>query len=59
VPATEKEALSSSLLGFFEKNRFKNYLVFCNEFDEKKYKDSPRNDLYNKYPSVGKEVQFG
>jgi Rab GDP dissociation inhibitor len=35
VPATEKEALGSSLLGFFEKNRFKNYLVFCNEFDER------------------------
>jgi len=35
VPATEKEALSSSLLGFFEKKRFKDYLVCCNEFDEK------------------------
>jgi len=34
VPATEKEALSSSLMGFFEKNRFKNYLVYCSEFDE-------------------------
>jgi len=38
VPATEKEALSSSLMGFFEKNRFKNYLLFCNEFDEAKPK---------------------
>jgi len=35
VPATEKEALASNLMGFFEKNRFKNYLLFCNEFDER------------------------
>ena len=28
VPADEKEALSSDLMGLFEKRRFKNFLVF-------------------------------
>jgi len=34
VPANESEALSSSLMGFLEKRRFKNYLVFCTEWEE-------------------------
>lgn len=34
VPANESEALSSSLMGFLEKRRFKNYLVFCSEWEE-------------------------
>jgi len=38
VPANEKEALSSSIMGFFEKRRFKDYLVFCSEYDEHKPK---------------------
>lgn len=33
VPATEKEALSTSLMGMFEKRRFRNLLVYINEFD--------------------------
>jgi len=33
VPADEKEALSSDLMGIFEKRRFKNFLVFVQEFD--------------------------
>jgi len=33
VPADEKEALSSDLMGLFEKRRFKNFLVFVQEFD--------------------------
>ena len=28
VPADEKEALTSDLMGLFEKRRFKNFLVF-------------------------------
>eukprot|EP01122_Echinamoeba_exundans_P004633 TRINITY_DN1473_c0_g1_i2.p1 TRINITY_DN1473_c0_g1~~TRINITY_DN1473_c0_g1_i2.p1 ORF type:complete len:357 (-),score=101.10 TRINITY_DN1473_c0_g1_i2:684-1754(-) len=35
VPATEKEALGSSLMGLFEKYRFKNFLEYAVQFDEK------------------------
>lgn len=34
VPATETEALSSSLLGFFEKKRFRDFLLYIYNFDE-------------------------
>jgi len=34
VPATDKEALSSDLMGFFEKRSCKNFLVFVQNFDE-------------------------
>jgi len=40
VPATEKEAMASSLMGFFEKMRFRDFLVFCNDYDSKK---DPKN----------------
>ncbi len=33
VPATTKEALDSKLMGLWEKNRFKNFINFCNKFD--------------------------
>lgn len=33
VPADEKEALSSSLMGIFEKRRFRSFLVFVQGFD--------------------------
>ena len=33
VPADEKEALSSSLMGIFEKRRFRSFLIFVNNFD--------------------------
>merc|ERR1719385_441721 len=35
VPADEKEALSSDLMGLFEKRRFRNFLIFVQDFDEK------------------------
>jgi len=38
VPATEAEALGTDLMGFFEKRRFKNYLVYCTEWEESKPK---------------------
>jgi len=38
VPANETEALGTSLMGFFEKRRFKDYLVFCTEYDPAKPK---------------------
>jgi len=36
VPATAGEALSSSLLGFFEKRRFKNFLEWVSKYDAAK-----------------------
>ena len=36
VPSNEKEALSTSLMGIFEKRRFKNFLSSINDFDESK-----------------------
>uniref|UniRef100_A0A1A8N4L6 Rab GDP dissociation inhibitor n=2 Tax=Nothobranchius TaxID=28779 RepID=A0A1A8N4L6_9TELE len=34
VPSTETEALSSSLMGLFEKRRFRKFLIFVANFDE-------------------------
>jgi Rab GDP dissociation inhibitor len=34
VPASEKEALGSSLMGLFEKKRFKDFLQFVSEWDD-------------------------
>lgn len=34
VPSDDKEALTSDLLGIFEKRRFRNFLVFCQDFKE-------------------------
>lgn len=42
VPADEKEALASGLMGMFEKRRFRNFLVFIQEFnfdDQKTWKE--------------------
>ena len=33
VPADEREALSSDLMGLFEKRRFKNFLVWTQDFN--------------------------
>ena len=33
VPADEKEALATSLMGMFEKRRFHKFLVFANNFE--------------------------
>jgi len=57
VPADEKEALSSDLMGLFEKRRFKNFLVFVQDFDEsdpKTWKDvdphkTTMEELYKKH----------
>ncbi|XP_011941112.1 PREDICTED: rab GDP dissociation inhibitor beta isoform X2 [Cercocebus atys] len=35
VPSTEAEALASSLMGLFEKRRFRKFLVYVANFDEK------------------------
>eukprot|EP00057_Strongylocentrotus_purpuratus_P029005 XP_011683479.1 PREDICTED: rab GDP dissociation inhibitor alpha [Strongylocentrotus purpuratus] len=34
IPASEKEALASSLMGIFEKRRFAKFVTFVNNFDE-------------------------
>jgi Rab GDP dissociation inhibitor len=56
VPADEREALSSSLMGLFEKRRFRNLLIWVSEYDEKDpktYKDVPPNtrmiDAFKKF----------
>ena len=33
MPANETEALSSGLMGMFEKRRFRKFLIFVNDFD--------------------------
>ena len=38
VPADEKEALSSNLMGMFEKRRFRNFLIYVRDFN----KDDPK-----------------
>jgi Rab GDP dissociation inhibitor len=57
VPADEREALTSDLMGLFEKRRFKNFLVFVQDFDEadpKTWKDTdPKvttmDEVYKKF----------
>ena len=57
VPADEKEALASDLMGLFEKRRFKNFLVFIQEFSEedpKTWKDvdpkvTTMDEFYKKF----------
>ncbi|KAI1287281.1 Rab GDP dissociation inhibitor beta [Halotydeus destructor] len=57
VPADEKEALSSSLMGLFEKRRFRNFLLFVQDFnkeDPKTWKEVNPNtwtgqQLYEKF----------
>ncbi|GFR16708.1 rab GDP dissociation inhibitor beta [Trichonephila clavata] len=57
VPADEKEALGSNLMGMFEKRRFRNFLVYVQEFnlnDPKTWKDIDGNvtttaQLYEKF----------
>lgn len=57
VPVDQKEALSSDLMGMFEKRRFRNFLVFVQDFDEndnRTWKDiDPKRttiqELYDKF----------
>ena len=46
VPATEKEALSSSLMGLLEKRRFKKFLEFTAQYDEDKGGDYKGNFFF-------------
>merc|ERR1712142_1316157 len=57
VPANESEALSSGLMGMFEKRRFRKFLIFCNDFDETNPatyqgvdpKSTPMSAVYQKF----------
>ncbi|KAK3101639.1 hypothetical protein FSP39_005102 [Pinctada imbricata] len=66
VPADEKEALATSLMGLFEKRRFKNFLQFAQEFDiddPKTYKNvdaktTTAADVYKKFGLDGNTQDF-
>jgi Rab GDP dissociation inhibitor len=65
VPATEMEALSSKLMGMFEKTRFKDFLVYVVEFDPKDPKthkgvdpNGPTDELLKKYKLDDSTMDF-
>jgi len=45
VPATPEEALTSSLMGLFEKRRFRQFLLYINDYDETKPETHDGRDL--------------
>jgi len=57
VPATDSEALSSSIMGFFEKRRARNFFVYMQEYDQSNPKTwkkmdittTPMNDIYKEF----------
>ncbi|XP_012520356.1 PREDICTED: rab GDP dissociation inhibitor beta [Propithecus coquereli] len=63
VPSTEAEALASSLMGLFEKRRFRKFLVYVANFDEKDTrtfegidpKKTTMRDVYKKF-DLGQDV---
>ncbi|CAJ1055644.1 rab GDP dissociation inhibitor beta-like [Xyrichtys novacula] len=65
VPSTETEALSSSLMGIFEKRRFKNLLVWAANYDVNNPKTwdgmdpkSPMSDVYKKFSLQQDVIDF-
>ena len=65
VPADEKEALASGLMGLFEKRRFRNFLIWVQEFDEQNPKTfqghdpkAPIKDIYAKFGLDKETVDF-
>ncbi|CAN3365801.1 rab GDP-dissociation inhibitor [Diutina catenulata] len=60
VPANEKEALTSSLMGIFEKRRMKNFLLFIADYDDEvasthKGLDLDKNTMNDVYNYFGLE----
>jgi len=58
VPATPDEALRSSLMGMFEKRRFRNFLIYINQYDPAnpttfKDKDLTRMTMRELYTAFG------
>eukprot|EP01104_Vermistella_antarctica_P000512 TRINITY_DN10672_c0_g1_i1.p1 TRINITY_DN10672_c0_g1~~TRINITY_DN10672_c0_g1_i1.p1 ORF type:complete len:448 (+),score=130.64 TRINITY_DN10672_c0_g1_i1:33-1346(+) len=66
VPATEKEAWKSNLMSLMEKNRFKNFLEFCQKWDPATPKtlkgftpeSTPMKDVYKKYSVDSNTIDF-
>eukprot|EP01147_Barroeca_monosierra_P002559 gene2559-5478_t len=65
VPATEKEALTSSLMGFFEKRRFRNLLIWMMNYNEKDQStwqglppSSTMREAYTKFGCDGNTQDF-
>lgn len=48
VPATPTEALNSSLMGFFEKRKFRNFLNFLSVYDKDKPSTYLKGELQNR-----------
>jgi len=58
VPVDQKEALSTDLMGIFEKRRFRNFLIFVQDFQENDPKtwkdvDPQRMSAYQLYTKFG------
>lgn len=65
VPADGSEALASGLMGLFEKRRFRNFIIWVHEFDEKDpktFKDKNPNDpiieIYKKFGLEKNTIDF-
>lgn len=66
VPADEKEALGSSLMGMFEKRRFRKFLIYMQELDENdpttwqdvKPHECTIKQLYSKFNLDGNTIDF-
>jgi len=66
VPTNEKEALATSLMGLFEKRRYRNLLVYINEYDPnnpatwKKFKpnESTSQQLYDHFGVDKNTIDF-
>ena len=66
VPSNDQEALSSSLLGFFEKKNCRNFYMYVDKVNEENpmswedfdLKNAPMNDLYAKYKITGQAIDF-
>ncbi|XP_002130815.2 rab GDP dissociation inhibitor alpha-like [Ciona intestinalis] len=65
IPSDEKEALSTSLMGIFEKRRFRNFLIWLSEYNEadpKTHKDvspkMPMADVFKKFGLDKNTIDF-
>jgi len=58
VPATDSEALSSSIMGFFEKRRARNFFVYMQEYDESNPKTWKKMNI-NETPMSAIYEEFG
>lgn len=59
VPATDKEALASSLMGMFEKRRCQKFLMFVQDFEKDDPKTHNKLDLTKKTPRELMSKDFG